>query len=1350
MKIKIKVRFWVVSGYASLLFLLIWLGSCSIGSMLENLPNNSIEPQQIVSYANDEKTMIAESFDYDKEFGTEDLPKGPRTFKPIGLDGGLIQGEAIADVTGRPRSADDNMNTWIERYWNAIGDNPWGNPVVYQRTTSNWQLRYDWGDRVSPAPGVNTTGWSASFDCTSVYFIGGYYDIEVHEDDGFRLWIDTNNDGNLDLICDDWHNWADVSWWGWYKDHHKVIENVFIPQGNHYVQLNYWQGNDPGVNYARCSLTFIPKKIQLKLDNVVVSGGSIAEIIGCPGGYIATKGVTIGSLSHNFAEAELYYNSSTKRLTVSGAITFANNLRLAAKNIVIDTTTGNVVSGGGSIYVQRMTNGANVLLGLEGDYTSTNIYLRGSMQTSNSLQYVTLTIDKNGNIQNLQTATTVENLTLGNVTISGKLIVDLGNNYYQASGNVTISGIAFTFDNITFQYNSSAQTITMAKAGLQVGSYYLEVRGLEYNVSTKTVKVGGGKVGIEEFPISSGTAVGCIGDFYTNYVDFKGTYKSSSTSQELSFRLYYNGTLSNIVYGSTYNNITLGSVTFSAKSYVNLGNGNYKFSGDVVVSGISFSFKDLNITYNSSAQEITLNSGAINIPGFAAEVRGVVINASTKAVKVGGAKVSLGNIRIGNYVIQAITVDFATNYLYVDATLGTPTLLGIRINFKIDWKGNIYQIGTGVMTEIPIAHTGFAIYDPYVQINNPSGFIENGGLNRQNWQILVQGKVGPIGVGRAFNEQLSLYVEPTARKVVGSASTIILGVTIANTAITFMPGIITSEFWINLSKTVDSSSWVAYAEGYGEMVKSVGKWNYSGFGHARVQYKTWLKAMAGGSFNNDGGNIYGFAALGVDWVKPGLKVNFDKNGNVTSYEWYLYVDPTWGDVSNTHVSNITVNNDSGVMFQGFYWDVSNGWYNNLRQKASTLGNIMGYKIDRIWFPPPSKGMSGGYSMGYDLADYYDLGEYNQYGSTATRFGTKSELIMAIAEYEKYGIPVMADIVLNHRCGGASEYNPRTGGNTWTDFRGVASGMCKWTNNMFHPSTYESYDEGTFADFPDVCHVHPTVSNDLIQWGKWLRNFANPGFNGGWRFDMAKGLHPNYLKIFREATGNLFCVGEYWDANVGTLQNWISAAGGYISAFDFPLYYAMKDVCNNTSGGGNIGSWVDPGMCLAAANPLRSVTFVANHDTDEITADKMLAYAFILTYQGYPCIWYKDYFDYGLANGGGNGGNTAGNGINRLVHIRGKYGGAGPTIHLLYVDSDVLIYQENNPANIGYVVGINDATTTKSVTIYTRFKSTTLTNFAWGSTVSGYNNPAGASTDGNGSFTISLPPRGYRVYVPTGY
>lgn len=429
---------------------------------------------------------------------------------------------------------------------------------------------------------------------------------------------------------------------------------------------------------------------------------------------------------------------------------------------------------------------------------------------------------------------------------------------------------------------------------------------------------------------------------------------------------------------------------------------------------------------------------------------------------------------------------------------------------------------------------------------------------------------------------------------------------------------------------------------------------------------------------------------------------------------------------------------AGVIFQGFYWDVPEGWYGVLADAAYDLSDIYGYSIDYIWFPPPSKGMSGSASMGYDPYDYYDLGQYPQKGSTSTRFGTFNDLQRAIDAYHSQGIGVIGDIVLNHRGGGELENNPNTGSESYTDFSGVASGKCTWNYDAFHPSSYAQNDVGTFGGFPDVCHANSTVMNDLIEWGLWLRNV---GFDG-WRLDYVKGYYPWVAEEFKNSTGDSFCVAELWDRNVNLIEQWVYEAGGGIMVFDFPLYYTMRDVCMATDG--DISSFISRDASFVAAHPELSVTFAANHDTDEIIDDKMLAYGFILTYEGTPCVWWKDYFDYGLDKGGAEEPLQEGNGIDKLIWVRGYLGGGAPKIEVLHGDEDILIYQEKE--HKGYIVVLNDGTEWEGKYIETRFINENLECVAWSSTVDN-SRPVSKRTDSMGGTDLWAPPRGYAVYAP---
>jgi alpha-amylase len=114
-----------------------------------------------------------------------------------------------------------------------------------------------------------------------------------------------------------------------------------------------------------------------------------------------------------------------------------------------------------------------------------------------------------------------------------------------------------------------------------------------------------------------------------------------------------------------------------------------------------------------------------------------------------------------------------------------------------------------------------------------------------------------------------------------------------------------------------------------------------------------------------------------------------------------------------------------VMMQAFYWNVpvneagKNGfWYDSLNAKIPAMKTA---GIKALWMPPPSKGNWGISDMGYGIFDHYDLGAYNQKGSTETRFGSKAELLNLIstAHSTAAGAPYMdvyADVILNHTYG----------------------------------------------------------------------------------------------------------------------------------------------------------------------------------------------------------------------------------------------------------------------------------------------------------------------------------------------
>lgn len=102
------------------------------------------------------------------------------------------------------------------------------------------------------------------------------------------------------------------------------------------------------------------------------------------------------------------------------------------------------------------------------------------------------------------------------------------------------------------------------------------------------------------------------------------------------------------------------------------------------------------------------------------------------------------------------------------------------------------------------------------------------------------------------------------------------------------------------------------------------------------------------------------------------------------------------------------------MMQAFEWHVPDDQlhWQRLRRLLPSLKDI---GVDNLWIPPGCKGMDPS-ATGYDIYDMYDLGEFYQKGSRATRWGPKEELQALAYAARAIGIGIYWDTVLNHKAG----------------------------------------------------------------------------------------------------------------------------------------------------------------------------------------------------------------------------------------------------------------------------------------------------------------------------------------------
>ena len=441
----------------------------------------------------------------------------------------------------------------------------------------------------------------------------------------------------------------------------------------------------------------------------------------------------------------------------------------------------------------------------------------------------------------------------------------------------------------------------------------------------------------------------------------------------------------------------------------------------------------------------------------------------------------------------------------------------------------------------------------------------------------------------------------------------------------------------------------------------------------------------------------------------------------------------------------------GVILQTFFWDcprVDNRefqWWNYIRQQVPALAKV---GFTSLWLPPIHKAANlGGPSMGYDPYDYYDLGEFDQKGSTPTWFGTRRELESLIETAHSHKLSVIADIVFNHNSGAdAQEVNPIIHQARWTLFN-PKSGKFARNWECFHPNKFESWDEMTFGDMPDLSHRNPYVFNELLNLARWL--IEEVGFDG-FRYDFVKGFGAATIQAMQEyrytRNGEYFApygVAEYWDSTSNTLE-WVDTANfsntNPVDAFDFPLRETLKALCDQYGFSlRNLLAW----ETVLQKQPQSVVTFAENHDLrDEgrpIVNDKLLAYSYILTHEGYPCVFWHDYFNLNLAL------DDTPNGIAALVTAHEKY--AGGNTETLYVDDNLYIMQRVGFADkpgLVYVLN-NRGDNWNGRLVTTHWTNASFQPVAWWSKTD-LARPINQPTDRDGRAQFYAPPRGYAVYA----
>ncbi|KAJ3714259.1 glycoside hydrolase family 13 protein [Lentinula raphanica] len=369
--------------------------------------------------------------------------------------------------------------------------------------------------------------------------------------------------------------------------------------------------------------------------------------------------------------------------------------------------------------------------------------------------------------------------------------------------------------------------------------------------------------------------------------------------------------------------------------------------------------------------------------------------------------------------------------------------------------------------------------------------------------------------------------------------------------------------------------------------------------------------------------------------------------------------------------------DNPLMIQFFTWDAEStttSWWKHFEDEIPTLAEL---GFTQVWLPPPNKAAHPK-GRGYDAYDLWDLGEFEQKGTTATRWGSKEELLSACRVATEHRIDIIIDAVLNHKLGadgveklkvvsvdpqnrlkelerqeieGWTIFNFPGRGNKysalhWSQehftgldwdqstqtqgvFKIVGKGHKGWSKNVDRELGNYDYLLGV-----DIDHRHPEVQNDFFAWGPWVLETTGAV---GFRLDAIKHIDRKFtLRFVRQVrmiatNSRMFSVAEYWSGNINAVLPYTRAFKGETAFFDVPLHmnfhhasqhysrYDLRNIMNDS---------------LVKNKPGHAVTFVDNHDTVEGQSleswvgdhFKIQAYALILLRgTGYPCVFYGDLY-----------------------------------------------------------------------------------------------------------------------------
>jgi alpha-amylase len=437
----------------------------------------------------------------------------------------------------------------------------------------------------------------------------------------------------------------------------------------------------------------------------------------------------------------------------------------------------------------------------------------------------------------------------------------------------------------------------------------------------------------------------------------------------------------------------------------------------------------------------------------------------------------------------------------------------------------------------------------------------------------------------------------------------------------------------------------------------------------------------------------------------------------------------WGRFFDKNNNKITVPAPATTPGAPWLWDF-------LAKETLALRRV---GFSALQLPPASKvqGGAGDGCDGYGLFDPRDLGSKPQQNSVPTRYGSAQSLRRLIACAHAVGLDVYLDVVLHQLSGengGPGVFRYLGADGKTLNGRGAMSPGCfRGVPPAKRPEDAVPVPADDFAFGREKvyqnCEPKGYTIEDALDYGDWLFRTTDAD---GMRIDDVKGMWAPFVSEFARsrAMAQKFAYSEYFDGNPDSLNSWATSPPMSSRSLveDFTLHWALQAACDGKN------ALVLSGAGYAARNPFLSCTFVDNPDTDTsygqaIVSSKLLAYAFILSAEGYPLVYGKDYFPssiwpgaYGLKPW-----------IDNLIWIHEKLASGGTVTQ--YLDPKVIVL--NRTAGPGLLTALNfDDHNRRTITCQTTFGANVQLHDYTG-------RHSDISTDNAGRATFTIPSNAYQ-------